>query len=254
RHLLKSDKAKIVKYEPFTIQLLFECENQVQDITLGINSGYKNVGLSATTDKKELYSAEVKLRDDIVKLISSRRQLRRGRRFRNTRYRPARFDNRKKEDEAHKKQVEKINQILPINKTIVEVSSFDIAKIKNSEIQGKEYQQGEQFESRQTGGNAPNNLITLCKTCDESYHNGKLELKLKREQYPNVNLTYGYITKNIRLENKLRKEKRTDALCITGNPKIIEEVEKDIARMAKNLSEANSGGELESKKRTRVTL
>ena len=31
RKLLKNKKAKIVKYEPFTIQLLFECENQIQE-------------------------------------------------------------------------------------------------------------------------------------------------------------------------------------------------------------------------------
>jgi len=98
RHLLKNKRAKIIKYEPFTIQLLFECEDKVQDITLGVDSGSKNIGLSATTDKKELYSAEVKLKDDVVKLISQKRQYRRDRRNRKTRYRKQRFDNRKKED------------------------------------------------------------------------------------------------------------------------------------------------------------
>jgi hypothetical protein len=98
RHLLKSKKAKIVCYEPFTIQLLFECENKVQNVVLGVDSGSKEIGLSATTDKKELYSAEVKLRDDIVKLIANRRQLRKSRRSRKTRYRPSRFLNRGKKD------------------------------------------------------------------------------------------------------------------------------------------------------------
>ena len=76
RKLLKTNKAKIVKREPFTIQLLFECENQVQNITLGVDTGSKHIGLSATTNKKELYAADVELRNDIVNLLSSRREAR----------------------------------------------------------------------------------------------------------------------------------------------------------------------------------
>lgn len=42
--------------------------------------------------------------------------------------------------------------------------------------------------------------------------------KLK-ENYPNVSLTYGYITKNTRIENGLPKDHYIDARCISGNPK-----------------------------------
>lgn len=59
RKLLKTNKAKVIKREPFTIQLLFECENITQNIILGIDAGSKHIGLSATTEKKELYSANV---------------------------------------------------------------------------------------------------------------------------------------------------------------------------------------------------
>ena len=94
--------------------------------------------------------------------------------------------------------------------------------------------------SRQIGGNAPNNLITLCETCHNAYHNGEIELKIKRgasfkdatfmgimrwacynklkEIYPNVKLTYGYITKNTRITNGLEKSHIVDARCISGNP------------------------------------
>jgi hypothetical protein len=44
--------------------------------------------------------------------------------------------------------------------------------------------------------------------------------KLK-EIYPNVSLTYGYITKNTRIENKLPKDHYIDARCISGNPKAV---------------------------------
>ena len=98
------------------------------------------------------------------------------------------------------------------------------------------------IESRKVGSNSPSNLITLCKDCHNDYHTGKLKLDLKRGQsfkdaafmgimrwsfynrlkeiYSNVNLTYGYITKNTRITNKLEKTHRIDALCITGNPTV----------------------------------
>ena len=286
RKLLKNKKAKVIKIEPFTIQLLFECENQVQDITLGIDSGSKYIGLSATTISQELYSANVELRNDIVDLLSTRRQNRRTRRNR-LRYRKARFNNRissKKEGwlapsirqkiDTHMRIIKDVHKILPITKIIVETASFDIQKIKNPNIQGEEYQQGEQLgfwnvreyvlfrdgykcqhckgkskdnvlnvhhlESRKTGGNSPNNLITLCETCHNAYHQGKIKLKQKRgqsfrdasfmgimrwafynklkEEYQNVSMTYGYITKNTRIKNGLPKEQYIDARCITGNP------------------------------------
>ena len=130
-----------------------------QEITLGVDARSKVAGLSATTEKQELFSAEVELRNDIVDLLSARRQNRRTRRRRKTRYRKARFLNRtsaKKKGwiapsvqhkiDIHLKVVEKVHGILPITKIIVETASFDIQKIKNPEIDGKEYQQGEQLD------------------------------------------------------------------------------------------------------------
>jgi N6-L-threonylcarbamoyladenine synthase len=38
-----------------------------------------------------------------------------------------------------------------------------------------------------------------------------------KELYPNVSLTYGYITKNTRISNGLEKSHTTDAYCIAGN-------------------------------------
>ena len=288
RKLLKQNTAKIYKREPFTIQLLFECENQTQDITLGVDAGSKHIGLSATTNSKELYSADVELRNDIVKLLSARREGRRTRRNR-LRYRAPRFNNRvrsknkgwlapsvEQKIQCHFQIIQNAYNILPITKIIVETASFDIQKIKKPDISGKEYQEGEQLdfwnvreyvlardqhtcqcckgkskdhilnvhhiESRRTGGNAPNNLITLCETCHKGYHNGTVQLpqNIKRgtsfkdaafmgimrwalynrlkELYPNVSMTFGYITKSIRIQNNLPKEHYIDARCISGNP------------------------------------
>ena len=290
RKLLKQNKAKIYKREPFTIQLLFVCENQAQDITLGVDAGSKHIGLSATTKEKELYAADVELRNDIVELLAIRRQNRRARKNR-LRYRKPRFNNRvhskksgwlapsvEQKIRTHFRVIEDIHKLLPITKIVVETASFDIQKIKNPEIHNEEYQQGEQLgfwnvrkyvlfrdnytcqcckgkskdkilnvhhiESKKTGGNAPNNLITLCETCHKGYHNGtvKLPKTIKRgmsfkdaafmgimrwsfydrlkEAYPNVFMTYGYITKNTRVKSNLPKEHYIDARCISGNPNV----------------------------------
>jgi N6-L-threonylcarbamoyladenine synthase len=288
RLLLKQGKAKVVSREPFTIQLTTATGETTQPITLGVDAGSKIVGLSATSEKEELYASEIHLRTDIVKNLSTRREFRTARRNRKTRYRKARFNNRinrkrkgwlapsiEHKINTHLKVVHELHKILPITKIIAEAASFDIQKIKNPEIQGKEYQEGEQLnfwntreyvlfrdghkcqgkkgcknhilnvhhiESRKTGGDAPNNLITLCEECHNAYHDGELKLNLKRGQsfrdaafmgitrwefysrlkklYPCVDLTYGYITKNSRIRNNLVKTHCVDARCITGNPMV----------------------------------
>ena len=77
RRLLKEGKAVVVNRCPFTIRLLYESEETVQPITLGVDAGSKIIGLSATTEKKEFFASEVELRNDIVELLSTRRELRR---------------------------------------------------------------------------------------------------------------------------------------------------------------------------------
>ena len=289
RVLLKNNKARVINRCPFTIQLLYECDNQTQPVSLGIDAGSKHIGISATTESKVLYEADVELRNDIVDLLSTRHEARRTRRNRKTRYRKPRFNNRvstkkqgwlapsiKQKIQSHLTVVDKVNKILPVSKTTVEVASFDIQKIKNPDVEGTDYQQGEQLgfwnireyvlfrdghvcqcckgkskdkilnvhhiESRKIGGDAPNNLITLCETCHKGYHKGKIKfpkeikrgMKFKdatfmgimrwafynklKELYPNVSLTYGYITKNTRIVNGLSKEHFIDARCISGNP------------------------------------
>ena len=289
RVLLKQGKAKVVKRTPFTIQLLYDSTNYTQPISLGVDAGSKVIGLSATTNTKELFASNITIRNDIVNLLSTRRHNRRTRRSHKTRYRQPRFNNRvssKKQGwlapsiqnkvETHLTCIKRVYDILPITNIVVEVASFDIQKIKNPSISGVEYQQGEQLnfwnvreyvlhrdnhtcqcckgkskdnilnvhhiESRKTGGNAPNNLITLCETCHTKYHKGliKLPKTIKRGMsfrdaafmgimrwafynklktiYPNVSLTYGYITKNTRINNHLPKDHYIDARCISGHP------------------------------------
>ena len=222
RKLLRAGKAVPVRRTPFVIQLTVPTGETKQPITLGVDAGYKHVGLSATTAKEELLASEVELRQDVTGLLSDRLALRRARRNRKTRYRAPRFANRVRSEhkgwlapsvenriQAHISRIEAVCRVLPITKIVIETASFDIQKIKNPEIEGEGYQQGEQLgfwnvreyvlfrdghvcqackgrskdlilnvhhiESRKTGGDAPGNLITLCEVCHKAYHAGKLK-------------------------------------------------------------------------------
>ena len=286
RRMLKNSLAHVVRRIPFTIQLDYDTTDFTQPITLGIDAGSKHIGVSATTTEKELYAADVELRNDIVDKLSTRREQRRTRRSR-LRHRKPRFDNRvsskkngwlapsvENKVHTHMSVVKNVCKILPVSNIVLETASFDMQKIKRPDIQGEEYQQGEQLgfwnvreyvlwrdghvcqhchgkskdpvlnvhhlESRKTGGDAPNNLITLCETCHKAFHRGKFELKIKRgktlrdaafmgimrwafykrlkKENPNVSMTFGYITKNTRITNNLPKEHYVDARCISGHP------------------------------------
>jgi N6-L-threonylcarbamoyladenine synthase len=155
RRMLKSGEAKVVKRCPFTIQLLYDTTDFTQPVSLGIDAGSNHIGVSATTKTKVLYEADVTLRNDIVELLSTRREARKARRFRKTRYRKPRFANRKRPDnwlapsvqqkvDTHLTVVRKVREMLPVSRITVEVASFDIQKIKNPDISGVEYQQGDQ--------------------------------------------------------------------------------------------------------------
>ena len=155
RILLKTGGATVHKRTPFIIRLNHASGEALQPVTLGVDAGYKNIGLSAVSPDKELYAAEVNLRTDMVKLNSERRQYRRTRRNRKTWYRKPRFLNRKKAEswlapsiqhkkDSHIKVIKLVSSFLPVNRVIVEVAAFDIQKIKNPGIEGTGYQNGEQ--------------------------------------------------------------------------------------------------------------
>ena len=285
RRLLKDNKAVVVNTCPFTIKLTYKTSDYKQEIVLGVDAGTKHVGLSATTKSKELYSGEVILRNDVVELLSTRRESRRARRNR-LRYRKPRFENRVKSKrlgwvapsvrhkvDAHIRVIDNICSTLPISRIIVEIAQFDTQKIKNPDISGNEYQEGDQLgfwnvreyvlardghkcqhckgkskdpilnvhhiESRKTGGDSPSNLITLCETCHKEYHKGNIDLKVKRgkslrdaavmgimkwklyeelkSRYPNVSMTFGYITKYNRIKYGIEKSHTSDAFVISRN-------------------------------------
>ena len=298
RLLLKSGKAKVVRRTPFTIRLIGTSKTYVQSVTLGVDAGSKHVGLSASTEKKELFAAELRPRNDVVKLMSDRRELRRSRRNRTTRYRQARFDNRVHAKHKgwlapsvevkiwnHIQGIKYVSKVLSLKTIRVETAEFDLQRLKAMEAGeplpvDKDYQLGEMYdeynvrqyvlhrdgytcqccgahgavkktvklhvhhlESRKVGGNAPDNLITLCEDCHKAYHAGKIQLPVRdrrrrstrdaafmgimrktlmcrlHEIFPNVEIrgTYGYITKFWREEKYIAKTHISDAFVIAKN-------------------------------------
>lgn len=295
RRLLNSHLAKVVKRCPFTIQLLYQSTKEIQPVSLGVDAGSKHIGLAATTEKKVVYQEELIPRNDVVKLLSARRVLRRSRRNRKTRYRKARFNNRvhskhkgwlapsvEVKIQEHITAIKNVCKILPVSEIHVETAEFDLQRLKAMEEEkplpvGTDYQLGEQYnfyntrqyilhrdgyicqccskhdndvklhvhhiESRQTGGNAPNNLITLCECCHKALHEGKIELpkdrkrgkshrdaafmgimrntlleRLRKEVDVPVTMAYGYITKYWREKAGLEKSHINDAICISKHP------------------------------------
>ena len=71
RLLLKEKKAVIKRRTPFTVQLTQATGEAHQPVRLGVDAGSKYVGLSASTEKTELYASEVVLRTDVVDLSAS---------------------------------------------------------------------------------------------------------------------------------------------------------------------------------------
>jgi hypothetical protein len=289
RLLLKEGKAKVVKMVPFTIQLLYGSSGYKQEVSLGVDAGTHHIGVSATTGKQVLFEAEVVPRNDIAALLATRRQFRRQRRQRKTRYRQAKFLNRKKpagwlapsiqhKVDCHLKTIRLVHKLLPVKRTTLEGAQFDLQQLRNPEIEGKEYQEGPQLgfwnvreyvlardghlcqwcqgkskdrvlnvhhiESRKTGGDSPDNLITLCETCHDLIHRTHQEHQIERKSrsvrdatqmgiirwyiyeqakalFPEVHLTYGYLTKHTRITHELEKSHLLDARCISGNPKAL---------------------------------
>lgn len=163
RLLLKEGKACVVKRTPFVIKLLYGSAGYKQPVVLGVDSGSRHIGLSACTESRELYKEELEPRNDVVELLSARRQYRLSRRNRKTRYRAPRFDNRvhskhkgwlapsvEVKIQEHITAIKRVFRILPIVLVRVETAEFDTQRLK-AMLEGRplpvgiDYQRGEMY-------------------------------------------------------------------------------------------------------------
>jgi len=155
--LLRAGKAKVISRSPFTIQLKYGSTGYKQDLTLGVDTGHNEVGLSVVSETKEVFSAVASMRNDISKKVTERKMYRRNRRNR-LRYRQPRFLNRKASTrqgrlapsvqwkvDAHAKLIRQLKMLLPITKVVFETGTFDTHKLKNPDIKNEQYQKGVQY-------------------------------------------------------------------------------------------------------------
>ncbi|EGJ30647.1 hypothetical protein LYNGBM3L_47970 [Moorena producens 3L] len=155
RILLSSGKAKVYRRYPFTIILTEEIKQPItHNHQLKIDPGAKTSGLAIIQGKRVIWGAELthrgfQIRDSLI----SRRQLRRSRRNRKTRYRKPRFLNRTRPEgwlapslmsrvQNILTWVERLSRLCPITGISQELVRFDTQKLQNPEISGIEYQQG----------------------------------------------------------------------------------------------------------------
>ena len=163
RILLKNRLAVVHKIYPFTIRLKDNsCVGGDKAYTVKIDPGSKTTGVAIVDNKDSVVMlAEIEHRGYIIKRnMDSRRAVRRHRRNRNTRYRPARFLNRTKpkgwlapsvKSRANNviNFIKKYKKFLNINKVMIENVSFDTAQMTSStKLYGTKYQQGALYQNK----------------------------------------------------------------------------------------------------------
>ena len=195
KHLLKSGKAKVVKRCPFTIRLLYESTNYTQNLTLGVDTGSGTIGTAVSKGNGDIvYMSEVIVRNNITDKMKQRATYRRNRRNRKTRYRKARWLNRKnsiKSDRfsptmiskfhSHVKEIEYIKSILPITEMVFETGQFDTHLMKNPSLVNPKvrpwgYQRGTNYGFENTKAMILNRDNYTCQCCKGRHKDSKLEV------------------------------------------------------------------------------
>ena len=195
RLLLKDGKAKVIQCEPFTIKLTYETTEYTQPLTLGIDTGSGTLGAAVVDNNGNVvYASKVVVRNDIKTKMDQRRKYRRNRRNRKTRYRKARFLNRKNsirkerfsptvtsKIQGHVREIEFVKSILPISKIVIECGSFDPHLLKNPllanpKIRPWGYQQGENYGFANTRAMILARDNHTCQLCKGKHKDSKLEV------------------------------------------------------------------------------
>ncbi len=157
RKLLRTGQAAVYRAFPFTIVLLHAVEEPVAPpLRVKLDPGSKVTGLAIVNEAtgEIVWAAELDHRGQaIVASLLARRGVRRGRRSRKTRYRPARFANRRRRagwlppSLASRvanvvSWVARLQRVCPIQALSLELVRFDMQALEQPDISGVEYQQG----------------------------------------------------------------------------------------------------------------
>ena len=192
RLLLKQGKAKVKRKTPFTIKLTYQADNYTQNLMLGIDTGSSKIGSAVVKESGDIvYLSQIEIRNDITDKMKQRSKYRRNRRNRKTRYRKARWLNRKnsiKKDRfsptmtskinSHIKEIEFVKSILPIKNIILETGSFDTHALKNPAVLKNKwlYQKGINYGFSNTKSYVLDKYNYTCQYCKGKTKDSKLEV------------------------------------------------------------------------------
>jgi 5-methylcytosine-specific restriction endonuclease McrA len=159
RQLLRAGKAAVFRRYPFTIILKDRVGGDTQPVTLKVDPGSQTTGMVLVghfhRGDRVIWAGEISHRGETVRQkLLARRQVRRSRRSRKTRYRPSRFDNRRRPEgwlppslRSRVGNVEtwvhRLRRWCPVTGLALELAKFDPQKLQHPEISGVEYQHGE---------------------------------------------------------------------------------------------------------------
>jgi 5-methylcytosine-specific restriction endonuclease McrA len=158
RRLLRAGQAAVWRRYPFTIIVKQALPNvPVEPLRLKFDPGSKTTGVAIINDVRGqvVAAAEITHRgQQIHDSLVARRAVRHSRRSRHTRYRPARFDNRRRPDGWLAPSLEsriqniltwtaRLQRLCPITAVSLELVKFDTQLMQHADISGVEYQQGE---------------------------------------------------------------------------------------------------------------
>lgn len=195
KHLLKNGKARVVRRCPFTIKLLYDGKTHTQNLTLGVDTGSGTLGTAVSDDNGNIvYMSKVVVRNNITDKMTQRAKYRRNRRNRKTRYRKARWLNRKNSIKtgrfsptmisklhSHTKEIEFVKSILPITTLVLETGQFDTHLMKNPNLANPKvrhwgYQKGINYGFENTKAMVLNRDNYTCQCCKGKHKDSKLEV------------------------------------------------------------------------------
>lgn len=257
RLLLSRSRAVVHRWYPFTIRLKDRLarDAEYQPMRLKLDPGSKTTGVAITRDtapasrnESVVFLAEIQHRGHQIKsVMESRRAMRRTRRYRNTRYRAARFNNRIRPKgwlapsmqhrvDTTVSWVRRLSNLSPINAVSQELVCFHMQLMQNPEIGGVEYQQGELagYEVREYLLNKFNRCCTYC-----SVKNVPLEVEHVRPKSKGGSNRVSNLCLACR-DCNARKGNRSIEEFLAHKPKLLSHILKQLKTPLKDAAAVNS--------------
>jgi len=218
--LLREEKAKVLKRNPFTIQLKYGSSGYRQGLTLGVDTGHTEVGISVVSETKEvLLISMLKTLLPITKVV-----------LETGTFDMAKMNNPDITNEQYQQGVQ-----YGFENVKAYVLARDGYKCQCGKSGCSDQLEVHHVTFRSKGGSdAPGNLLTLCQKHHASLHDGKIKLNVTKHKalrsattmnvirsrvlalFPDAIETFGYVTKANRHHYCMEKSHSNDAFVIAG--------------------------------------